>query len=162
MLTLLVTAPEVAAYHARRGIPPEVSRATLADLGQQVWVHRQTYGEFGLHTHDWLCWAWSGGLYWLGRLQFGLEFDQHPPVGSPPGWVLSVHIPRSGPLTRESVDDSFAAATRLLCPILSGISDARLHLPSWLLDPQLATLLPGSNLAAFQQRWRLYGVHPAG
>jgi hypothetical protein len=26
-----------------------------------------------------------------------------------------------------------------------------------MLDPQLATLVPESNLAAFQQRWRLYG-----
>ena len=33
MLTLLLTAPEVAAFHASRGIPPEVSTATLADLG---------------------------------------------------------------------------------------------------------------------------------
>ena len=72
MLTLLLTAPDVAAFHASRGISPEVSTATLADLGQQVWVHRLTYHEFGLHTQGWLLSAWCGALYWLGRLQFEL------------------------------------------------------------------------------------------
>jgi len=157
MLTLVVTAPEVAAYHARRGIPPEVSRATLADLGQQVWVHRQTYGAFGLHTHDWLCWAWSGALYWLGRLQFGLQFEGAAAKGSTPEWVLSVHIPRSGPLTRESVDDSFAAATDFFARYFPEYPTRDFTCVSWLLDPQLATLLPESNLAAFQRRWRRYG-----
>ncbi len=156
MLTLLVTAPDVTAYHAQRGIPPEVSRATLADLGQQVWVHRQTYGEFGLHTQDWLCWAWSGGLYWLGRLQFGLQFDEGV-EGVPGEWVLSVHIPRSGPLTPASVDDAFAAATAFFARYFPEYPTREFTCQSWMLDPQLATLVPGSNLAAFQQRWRLYG-----
>ena len=120
-------------------------------------MHRQTYGEFGLHTHDWLCWAWSGGLYWLGRLQFGLQFEEHAAVGSPPGWVLSVHIPRSGPLTRESVDDSFAAATDFFARYFPEYPTRDFTCQSWMLDPQLATLVPESNLAAFQQRWRLYG-----
>jgi hypothetical protein len=156
MLTLLVTAPDVAAYHARRGIPPEVSRATLADLGQQVWVHRQTYGEFGLHTHDWLCWAWSGGLYWLGRLQFGLQFEEAAAVGAAPEWVLSVHIPRSGPLTPQSVDDSFAVATDFFARYFPDYPTRDFTCQSWMLDPQVATLLPESNLAAFQRRWHLY------
>ena len=54
MLALLVTAPEVTAFHTQRGVPAEVSAATLSDLGQQVWVHRTTYGRFGLHTQGWL------------------------------------------------------------------------------------------------------------
>jgi hypothetical protein len=156
MLSLLVTAPDVTAYHTSRGIPAEISRATLADLGQQVWVHRQTYGEFGLHTHDWLCWAWSGGLYWLGRLQFGLQFEQAA-VGRAPDWVLSVHIPRSGPLTRESVDDSFAAATDFFARYFPEYPTREFTCESWMLDPQLVTLVPESNLAAFQRRWHLSG-----
>ena len=38
-----------------------------------------------------------------GRLQFNLQ----PADG---GWELSTHIPRSGPLTPDSVDDAFRAA----------------------------------------------------
>ena len=111
-------------------------------------MHRLTFGTFGLHTHDWLTIAWSGALYWLGRLQFNLQPEDD-------GWVLSTHIPRTGPLTPESVDQAFAAATRLLRHLLPGVPDPGVRLPSWLLDPALSEALPGSNLAAFQRRWSL-------
>ena len=114
MLALLVTAPRVADWHARRGIPAEVSAATLSDLGQQAWVHRLAFGTFGLHTHDWLTIAWSGALYWLGRLQFNLQPEDD-------GWVLSTHIPRTGPLTPESVDRRLRRGQCFLRHLLPGV-----------------------------------------
>jgi hypothetical protein len=147
MLTLLVTAPDVAAFHATRGVPAEVSTATLADLGQQVWVHRLTYGEFGLHTQGWLTRAWSGALYWLGRLQFELCLLDE--------WVLSTHIPRAGPLSPSSVDHAFAAATEFFGRYFPDYPTRDFYCESWMLDPQLSALLPDSNLAAFQRRWSL-------
>lgn len=149
MLTLIMTAPEAADFHASRGIPADVSTATLADLGRQVWVHRQTYGHFGLHTHAWLTLVWSGALYQLGRLQFNLQRDDDG------RWVLSTHIPASGPLTPTSVDDAFAAAGRFFASHFPDYPAATFYCNSWLLDPQLAELLPGSNVAAFQRRWSL-------
>lgn len=150
MLALLVSAPEVADFHASRGIAPVISGATLADLGQQVAVHRSTYGEFGLHTHGWLELIWSGALYGLGRLQFNLQ----PDGGR---WVLSTHIPRTGPLTPESVDASFAAARGFFARHFPDYPAQEVHCQSWLLDPALSALLPDSNLAAFQRRWLPYG-----
>lgn len=149
MLTLMITAPEVAAFHARRGISSEVSTATLADLGQQVRVHRQTYGGFGLHTQGWLALVWSGALYALGRLQFNLQRD----VGD--HWVLSTHIPATGPLTPGEVDASFAAATGFFATHFPDYPTTHFFCDSWLLDPRLPELAPGSNLAAFQRRWTL-------
>ena len=148
MLALLVTAPEVADWHARRGIPADVSAATLAELGQQIWVHRLTFGTFGLHTHGWLTIAWSGALYWLGRLQFNLQPDGD-------GWVLSTHIPRSGPLTPESVDQAFTAAREFFAIHFPEYPVRAFVCSSWLLDPALTDALPGSNLADFQRRWSL-------
>jgi hypothetical protein len=164
MLTLLVTAPEVAAFHATRGIPATVSTATLADLGQQVWVHRLTYGEFGLHTQGWLTRAWCGGLYWLGRLQFELRLEEGSGKGQEMGreWVLSTHIPRTGPLTPSSVDDAFAAATRFFARCFPDYPTRDFFCESWLLDPQIHTLLPDSNLAAFQRRWSVSGDRQPG
>lgn len=160
MLALVVTAPEVAAFHTSRGISAEVSTATLADLGQQVWVHRLTYGEFGLHTQGWLTTAWSGALYWLGRLQFNLQLDELLNQGGPddrPEWVLSTHIPRSGPLTPDSVDAALATARDFFSKHFPDYPTGDFYCQSWLLDPALAEALPDSNLAAFQQRWQLYG-----
>lgn len=156
MLTLLITAPEVAAFHASRDIPPVISIATLADLGQQVWVHRLTYGRFGLHAHGWLTIAWSGALYAVGRLQFNLE--REPRGGERDGvWVLSTHIPRTGPLDPASVDASLAAATTFFATHFPDYPTQDFICSSWLLDPELAIRLPGSNLAAFQRRWTLSG-----
>lgn len=159
MLTLLVTAPEVASFHATRGIPAEVSTATLADLGQQVWVHRLTYGEFGLHTQGWLTRTWCGALYWLGRLQFELYLLNHGSPGPEQGeeWVLSTHIPRTGPLTPASVDEAFETATRFFATHFPDYPTKDFYCDSWMLDPQLPALLPDSNLAAFQRRWTLFG-----
>ena len=164
MLTLLVTAPEVAAFHATRGIPAEVSTATLADLGQQVWVHRLTYGQFGLHTQGWLTRAWCGALYWLGRLQFELRLlEEGSGRGQEgPEWVLSTHIPRTGPLTPSSVDAALAAATTFFASYFPDYPTRDFFCESWLLDPQLRTLLPDSNLAAFQRRWNVSGDRQPG
>lgn len=146
LLALLVTAPEVADWHTRRGLPAEVSAATLAELGQQAWVHRLTFGTFGLHTHDWLTLAWSGALYWLGRLQFNLQLEGD-------GWVLSTHIPRTGPLTPKSVDQALAAARAFFARYFPEYPARAFLCTSWLLDPALTDALPDSNLAAFQRRW---------
>ena len=151
LLALLVTAPDVARFHAGRGIAEEVSWASLADLGQQAWVHRQTYGEFGLHTYGWMRIAWSGALYWLGRLQFNLQRDDG-------GWVLSTHIPATGPLAPAAADDSFRQARDFFARHFADYPTADFHCASWLLDPDLAAALPAdSNMAKFQRRWRLYG-----
>jgi hypothetical protein len=159
MLALLVTAPDAAAFHASRGVPEDVSAATLADLGQQVHVHRLTYGEFGLHTHQWVSLVWSGFLFRLGRLQFNLALEQ--PDGRPQ-WVLSTHVPADGPLPPATVDESFATARTFFAAHFPGYQTRWFHCRSWLLDPTLSELLPESNLAAFQRRWSLYGPPEPG
>ena len=62
---------------------------------------------------------------------------------------------------RESVDDSFAAATDFFARYFPDYPTRDFYCQSWLLDPQLATLLPDSNLAAFQRRWTPVRGHPA-
>ena len=162
LLALLATAPVVARFHASRGVPPAVSAATLADLGQQARVHRLVHGRFGLGSYGWEAgYVWSGALYRLGRLQFDLE--RQPTVdGTADEWVLSTHIPRSGRLAPADVDESFAAALPFFAEHFPELPAQGIHCRSWMLDPRLPELLPGSNLASFQQRWRTYGVPGTG
>lgn len=151
LLTLLATVDQVRGFHAGRGVPEDMSWRSLSDLGQQVWVHRLTYDRFGLHAHGWLRTAWSGELYWLGRLQFNLIQDD---AGD--GWMLSTHIPRTGPLTPDSVDAAFAEATRFFGRYFPDYPATAFFCRSWLLDPELANQLAhDSNMARFQRRWRL-------
>lgn len=151
MLALVATVDEVRDFHRSRGVCDALSWRALSDLGQQTYVHRLTYGSFGLHTQGWLCVAWSGALYWLGRLQFNLHWESGE-------WMLSTHIPRSGPLTPESVDASFEEATRFFAKHFGDYPTTGFFCASWLLDPQLAAAVsPESNMARFQRRWSLFG-----
>jgi hypothetical protein len=149
MLALVATAEDVTDFHRSRGVEEQISIASLSDIGQQAWVHRRTYGDFGLHTYGWLRIAWSGALYWLGRLQFNLtEFDGD--------WVLSTHIPESGPLTPEAVAESFGRARGFFARHFADYPTRLFHCHSWLLDPQLVEVLrPDSNMSRFQQLWQL-------
>lgn len=148
---VVVTTPDLLAFHRGRGVPDDVSADTVREVGQQVHVHRLTFGTFGVHTYGWLAHTWSGSLYWLGRLQFNLELLEG-------GRVCSTHIPRSGPLDPDAVDRSFAAAARFFPTHFPDRPVEDFWCRSWLLDPALAAALdPASNMARFQARWRLYG-----
>ena len=147
--TLLVTVPEARAYHRGRGISDAISWRSLSDLGQQIAVHRLTFGEFGVHTHDWLLNAWTGRLYWLGRLQYTIEKADG-------GFLASVHIPRAGSFAPELVDASLTRVRDFFARHFPELHLLGLHCASWLLDPQLAQVLPEtSTIAHFGRRWQL-------
>lgn len=157
MVSLLVAAPEVVDYQCGRGVSEGQAWRNLSDLGQQVWVHRLAYGRFGLHTHGWLRIVWAGGFAWLGRLQFNLQQLQ-----SSAEWVLSTHIPRRGagdddpgPLSPDAVQESFVRAADFYAGHFPDVPTSDFQCRSWLLAPELADALPGSNIAAFQQLWLL-------
>ncbi|MEU2419276.1 acyltransferase domain-containing protein [Brachybacterium paraconglomeratum] len=73
ILALLVSTSTVRAWHAARGLTPEQSWEVLADLGQQMRVHRAGTGHLGLHQLNWVSMNWAGRLAHLGRLQFDLH-----------------------------------------------------------------------------------------
>lgn len=151
LLTLLACADDVRTYHRSRGIPDDESDCALSDLGQQVWVHRRTHGAFGLDTYGWMTLPYTGNLYWLGRLQFNL-------AQRPNGWALSTHIPETGPLPPEAVDESLHRGSAFFAQHFPDYPTTQFHCGSWLLDPQLAEVLrPESNVVRFQQRWTREG-----
>jgi hypothetical protein len=157
----LETLPDIRRYHAERGISDEVSWATLADLGKQLDVSRRTNGEYGLETHWWMTIHWTGAIYALGRLQFLLHQvpDKNPVPGVEPGeWVIGVHIPETGPLTPEAVDESFAQAREFFPRHFPEYPVKTATLGSWLIDPYLLDHLPqDSNMVRFGRRFTPYG-----
>jgi GNAT domain-containint protein/N-acyltransferase family protein len=134
----LARIPEARRLHAERGLTDEESWETLRELPRHAYLDRLLHGTPGLRKGWWVELAFSGRLFQLGRLQF-----------EPREGFLAVHIPEEGgPLTPAAVDASLERARELF----PEYAEARCF--SWLLDPQLATLLPaGSNVVAFQRRF---------
>lgn len=152
--------PHIRRLHADRGISPEVTRATLADLGLQVAHYQRWKGFAGFDGAFWLWQHFRALMFRLGRLQFTderIDFDPAPGAGFARGDPsLGIHIPAAGPLTPGGADDALAQARTFF----------RKHFPervyrigtcsSWMLDPQLAVYLPAkSNIVMFQQRFTL-------
>lgn len=164
LCALVATVPEVQRFHRSRDISEEMSWEALADIGRQVRVHRDTFDEYGLHAHGWLLCIWSGALYKFGRLQFNLQWYQpqeptpdHPVADPTPRWVLSTHIPETGPLTPEAVAASFRQGRQFFADHFPDYPTQEFFCGSWLLDPRMARLAPESNTARFQALWRLDG-----
>ncbi|MDA0632213.1 acyltransferase domain-containing protein [Nonomuraea sp. MCN248] len=156
--------PHVRAYHREHGVPADVSRHTLADLGRNLAVHRRRHGVGGVIQPSWIQLHFRGVLYQLGRLQFeravlgsrmGAVVAGALPAG-PGSPCLLLHIPDfSGPLTPAACDDSLARARAFFPRHFPGEHYAVAACFSWLLDPQLADHLPDTaNIVAFQRRFR--------
>lgn len=149
LVALVRVAPLVQRELVRRGVDEAVAWHSVADLGQQVHVHRLVHGAFGFGARDWVPVNYSGSLLWLGRLQFTLEPDP---------WSLGVHIPETGPLTPEAVDEALGLARTVAVAAYGEVAVERFTCDSWLLDPNLvARLDPASNVAAFASRFAPLG-----
>ncbi|MEV0635720.1 acyltransferase domain-containing protein [Streptomyces sp. NPDC050619] len=158
--------PHIRAYHQARGIPADVSRLTLADLGRNMAVYRRRHGRAGVQAPRWLTHHFRGELYQLGRLQFErarhgertarvlAEAGLDVAPGTP---CLNLHIPDFlGPLSPAACDRSLALAREFFMRHYPEERYRAVLCHSWLLDPQLKRYLPEeSNVIRFQERFRV-------
>ncbi|MGC5031262.1 acyltransferase domain-containing protein [Micromonospora sp. DT229] len=132
-------------YHRDHGIPEAVSWTALADLGRNLAIDRRMNGEGWPVMQSWLTLHVRGAVYELGRLQ-------HHRGGA----TLDLHIPDSGPMTPQAVEDSLDQAREFFPRHFPEEHYTEFACGSWLLDPQLAEYLPeDSNIVRFQRRFEL-------
>lgn len=157
LAALVATAPLLHDELVRRGLGSAAAWASASDLGQQVHIHRLVHGAFGFSATGWVAPNYSGGLVWLGRLQYTLDQDEEF------GWVLGCHIPESGPLTPAAVEESLTLARDVALPVFGEFPVDRVTCHSWLLDRNVAARLdPASNFVRFCHRWTPYGTPTDG
>ena len=78
--------PETLAYHRAHGVPDDISRATMADIGRHYVIERTERHRSGLNGGDkWLTFHARGLIYQLGRLQFERAPQGTGPAGDPGG-----------------------------------------------------------------------------
>lgn len=169
ILALAVSTSTVRAWHAARGLGTELSWEVLADLGQQMRVHRRSSGRLGLHQLGWMALNWAGRLVHLGRLQFDLH---RIAAGSEQErWVLGTHIPARGPLAPDAVEDSFTRATAYVTAHYADLDAGRptgapavgheFVCDSWLMNPVLVSELGAdSNIGGFVDGWEIISHSP--
>lgn len=182
ILAFLVSTSTVRAWHAARGLDEELSWKVLADLGQQMRVHRRGTEQLGLHQLNWVTGNWAGRLVHLGRLQFDLsrrrvarleQGRERTRPDEPQRWVIGTHIPATGPLDPVAVEESFAAATTYFTENFADLGEERpaaapqfgheFTCDSWLLSDEFAEITgPESNLARFAALWECIGRNPDG
>ncbi|MEV2214319.1 acyltransferase domain-containing protein [Streptomyces sp. NPDC050997] len=158
--------PHTRAHHRERGIPAEVSRRTLADLGRNMAVYRRRHGRAGVQAPWWLIHHFRGELYQLGRLQFErARYGERTArvlgaagLDVAPGTLcLNLHVPDFlGPLSPAACDRSLALADEFFARHYPEETYRAVLCHSWLLDPQLRDYLPeDSNVVRFQERFRV-------
>ena len=149
--------------HGCRGISESVSAATMSDVGRMLRRNRRWEGVPGLGDElaGWLTRHARATILEVERLQYervllgswtGTELRRAGLGAGAGDLALNLHIPESGrPLDPGAVEESLAAARRLL---RRSYPDERYSVAvchSWLLDPRLAQVLPSSNIASFQR-----------
>ena len=156
LLALLRARTVVERYWSDLGLPEEVRHDTAAEIGRQTTKTERVNGYVGLADAAWVETVFRGGFAQIGRLQFELINDEGRKQ-----YVLNTHIPEGGPLGAEAVADSLKGGRALMSVAFPQYGPIRMAVcDSWLLDPQLAKLAPGSNIARFQELWTLDGSGP--
>jgi hypothetical protein len=161
---VVAVAPHTRGYHLSRGIDPEVTRHSLADVGRQLTKHRRRHGVPGVRSPSWLSTALRGQLFQLGRLQFqrarlggstGRAVAAAGGLAGPGDLSLELHIPDfRGPLSPAACDRSIDAAHAFFAAHFPEETYPVAACHSWLLDRQLAAHLPGhAHIPAFQRRF---------
>ncbi|WP_108252810.1 acyltransferase domain-containing protein [Planctomonas deserti] len=157
----LLFTPTLVEWHRARGIPEDVTRDTLADVGRHVAISRRVTGEFGLQTWRWLTHHLTARIFALGRLQFALQRTKVAYAGAfeEGDWVLALHIPESGPLRPDLVDESLSLASGFFAEHFPDKPVTVATCDSWMLDPYLVERMPAeTNVGSFIRRFTPLGV----
>jgi hypothetical protein len=167
LYVLVALRPNALAFHAERGIDPEITRRTLLDVGRHMAHHRRRHGTGGLSVFSgWLALHVTGRIHQLGRLQFATaKLGQRTAAEVRAGGTdaeageptLDVHIPDYlGPFTPELCDESFAMARSFFADHFPEHPALVATCFSWLLDRELPNrLAPTSNIVRFQERFTI-------
>ncbi len=87
--------------------------------------------------------------------RMALSLDEWRPVLRPGDPILEVHIPEGPPMSPGEITASLSSAPEFFRRYLGAGEIAGFTCESWLMSPALGRLMPGSNLAAFQARFRI-------
>ncbi len=138
--------------NTRRGIPRDITVATLKDVNNWVKNHMVETGTLGISRLGWLTGHNLGHLLKVGRLQF--VYEKASPDFIEKCHVLATHIPQGEPLDFDACLDSFKQAAELFSRLFPEDPPKYFVCSSWLLSPDLPKVVDeGSNICRFMRLW---------
>jgi len=146
MLTCtLLCALQTRTLYAQKGMDDTIFLATMDCFPRFVREHMDSFGTYGFDRDFWTVRQLSCVLFRIGLLEYELDGDN-----------VSVHIPGGAHLIPEEIDASVEDARIFLARFFPQWKDAPMCCHSWLLSPQLPSLLrESSNIIRFQNRFRI-------
>lgn len=181
MCLLLAAAPTMRARYRAKGLPDSLFLNTIVDLRYKLMECFECKGVYGTFVASWYRGFYALERFGLGRLQFEERafredvYQKGSACVKKGERVIRLHIPSSGPLTREDRMDSYRRAYEFF----GGKNGEPMAFicGSWLLyPPHRAALKPTSNIAdfmndfeiltvteseQFHDAWRLFGADAA-
>ncbi|MBE6633237.1 MAG: hypothetical protein E7620_02715 [Ruminococcaceae bacterium] len=149
--------PVMRERYRERNLPEEIFWDTAKDLTYKMIECHNNRGVWGSFVTFWFPEFFRLERFALGRLQFEHKAFPYEGVdGVEKGQVVyNCHIPSSGSLPPESVDDAFRRAKEFYAHELNG-KPMPVYCSSWMLYPPHVELFPeGSNLRRFAERFTL-------
>ena len=136
----------------KRGIPKEITVASLKDVNIWISNYEKQYGMLGFAEFAWVLGFYKGERFRLGRLQYNFGIaNEYIPSGQE---VLEVHIPQGEPLDTKACLDSFAQAKQFFEKFYPEKKPEYFVCDSWLLCPNLECIAEAnSNLIKFRNLW---------
>lgn len=160
-LMLMCCWEEVKTRYEQAGLSMEIYYKTLEDMKWKFLECREIYGVDGIFVGHWYGGFFDLTRFGLGRLQFELcrfEGKETCVIGDrciePGDWTINMHIPSSGPMTPELLEDAFFRAKDFFRKVFPD-GELIFAVSSWLIDPDLISILPEGNIKAFAERFHL-------
>ncbi|WP_432799480.1 acyltransferase domain-containing protein [Poriferisphaera sp. WC338] len=171
------------ALDQERGVPEEITQATLHDVVRWTRFNSKDKGRLALTQSVWLNHHMNSRLHQIGRLQFerracdyksiiardsetgelrGYGEDEHDQVwgkvileeGDP---IVSIHIPRSGAMDHDVCTKSFVDAKQFFTKYYPEFQPKAYCCFSWLTNPLWSQyLMETSNVRKFVERYHPY------
>lgn len=145
---LLCASNQITAYK-EMGISYDIYIATMKCFSRFL---NETYIKLGKWIFDRGWWTYrqaSLTLFRIGELEFEKKISQNEKV-------ISIHIPSDADFSSDKVDLSISLAKKFLAQFFPEYKDSKFICNSWLLSPQLISLLDGnSNIVKFYNRFNI-------
>ena len=155
MVFLISCLPRVLERYREGSVPEEIFWDSMDDLRCKLLECYRIRGVWGTFVVEWYPSFFRLQRFAFGRLQFEhMTFSLENVPGLKPGQtVYNCHIPSSGPLTPEAVDDSLRRAKAFFEKELQG-GKMPVYCHSWMLyPPHVALFSDHSNLRRFAERF---------